>query len=590
MGFKSFLLSKDLETVQALTGVLHDLDIAVEPCNQPFTAAKRLMEQPFDAIIIDCDDEQGAGWVLQSARMATTNKNSLTIAVVRGQPGARGPLKMGENFVIYKPIVVKQVENTLKAARSLMKGGAAHATPGIPTAVPAHSTASFSTTARGQSPGFNQPFAKPVRTFEEEVTPGGKASGTFDSSLSKVQEPKGFFDLNEIVESSPGDPFSATATETASRGTAASSPSLADLLGLDTLTEEPSNTPQPWPDLPPAVPHLQETPIELRAGLKPSRGGPQLDILTGHFDDRNSNRVNQTTVAQFRQATGAAPKRAKVVRSTTTMERMPSFEMAQESRPTITRILLIAASALLVVGVSYGLWHVRSNRAKVAAQHTLVVGSATSGQVLPQPVPEEPATSNTAAQNSVQAPVREAPSTTHAQKSPSPVPGPQKSKEKEEEPEPAPVPIVVASSHPTVTARATPEPETAEPPPSLETVVSSDQAGITPVIGSGPASLPSIAAPPTRVTVSQGVSQGMLLRQAKPAYPPLARERHLEGAVILKAVIGRDGVVRDLKGVSGPAVLVQSAISAVRQWRYRPYLLNGKPVEVQTMITVFFKL
>lgn len=82
----------------------------------------------------------------------------------------------------------------------------------------------------------------------------------------------------------------------------------------------------------------------------------------------------------------------------------------------------------------------------------------------------------------------------------------------------------------------------------------------------------------------------MLLRQAKPAYPPLARERHLEGAVILKAVIGRDGVVRDLKGVSGPAVLVQSAISAVRQWRYRPYLLNGKPVEVQTMITVFFKL
>ena len=103
--------------------------------------------------------------------------------------------------------------------------------------------------------------------------------------------------------------------------------------------------------------------------------------------------------------------------------------------------------------------------------------------------------------------------------------------------------------------------------------------------------MPKLAAvAPQRVKVSQGVTQGLLVRQVNPQYPAMAREMRVEGDVVLEAVIGENGTVRDLKAVSGPAMLVGPAIQAVRQWRYKPYLLNGQPVEVETQIKLRFRL
>lgn len=95
---------------------------------------------------------------------------------------------------------------------------------------------------------------------------------------------------------------------------------------------------------------------------------------------------------------------------------------------------------------------------------------------------------------------------------------------------------------------------------------------------------------PTRVRVSQGVSQGLILQKVVPVYPAQARQNHIQGAVVLRAVIGRDGVIHDLEVVSGAKELVPAATEAVRQWRYKPYMLLGRPVEVETQITVNFQL
>ncbi len=95
---------------------------------------------------------------------------------------------------------------------------------------------------------------------------------------------------------------------------------------------------------------------------------------------------------------------------------------------------------------------------------------------------------------------------------------------------------------------------------------------------------------PQRVRISQGVTKGMVVHQVQPAYPPIARAARIQGDVILKAVISKDGEIQDLQLVSGHPMLVPAAIDAVRQWRYRPYLLNGQPVEVETTITVIFSL
>ena len=86
------------------------------------------------------------------------------------------------------------------------------------------------------------------------------------------------------------------------------------------------------------------------------------------------------------------------------------------------------------------------------------------------------------------------------------------------------------------------------------------------------------------------INEGNLIRRVQPAYPPLARSARIQGAVILQAVISRQGAIENLKVLSGHPMLAPAAVDAVRQWRYRPYILNNEPVEVETLITVNFSL
>lgn len=84
--------------------------------------------------------------------------------------------------------------------------------------------------------------------------------------------------------------------------------------------------------------------------------------------------------------------------------------------------------------------------------------------------------------------------------------------------------------------------------------------------------------------------QGSLIRRVEPVYPPVARAARIQGPVLLAAVIGKDGAIENLRTISGHPMLVPAAISAVSQWRYRPYILNGEAIEVETQITVNFIL
>jgi periplasmic protein TonB len=95
---------------------------------------------------------------------------------------------------------------------------------------------------------------------------------------------------------------------------------------------------------------------------------------------------------------------------------------------------------------------------------------------------------------------------------------------------------------------------------------------------------------PQRVRISAGVTKGLLIHRVDPGYPPLARSARIQGEVVLTAIIDANGQIQNLQLVSGHPMLVPAALSAVRQWRYKPYLLNGQPVEVETTVTVIFTL
>src|ERR1700756_1008499 len=110
------------------------------------------------------------------------------------------------------------------------------------------------------------------------------------------------------------------------------------------------------------------------------------------------------------------------------------------------------------------------------------------------------------------------------------------------------------------------------------------------VIGGAGAAPPPPKITPKRVTVGGNVQAARLVNRVQPLYPPLARQTRISGTVKLHAIIGKNGAVEQLQVVSGHPLLVQSALDAVRQWRYQPTLLNGDPVEVDTEIDVIFSL
>ncbi len=102
-----------------------------------------------------------------------------------------------------------------------------------------------------------------------------------------------------------------------------------------------------------------------------------------------------------------------------------------------------------------------------------------------------------------------------------------------------------------------------------------------------PVTTPKI--PVQKIRVSSGVAQGQLIHQVLPVYPQQARSAGVGGTVVLQAVIGKDGTVQNLHALRGPPMLLQSALDAVKQWRYKPFAVNGEPAEADIEVNVNFK-
>jgi protein TonB len=112
--------------------------------------------------------------------------------------------------------------------------------------------------------------------------------------------------------------------------------------------------------------------------------------------------------------------------------------------------------------------------------------------------------------------------------------------------------------------------------------------GVMGGIGNVPAPVVKVAPPKGPQRVSSGVISGLKISGANPVYPPIARAAHVSGAVVLHAIISKEGTIKNLTVISGPEMLRASAVDAVQNWRYKPFLLNGEATEVDTQITVNF--
>src|SRR6201984_3624934 len=152
MGYQALLFCPDEKTARSVTLVLGDLDFAVEPCTEPFGAVKKLMAQHFDAVVVDCDNEQNATLLFKSARNSNATQSSLGVAVVEGQAGVAKAYRIGANLVLTKPINIEQAKGTLRVARGLLRKNSDAANDAVPNSVAAATP--LSTAPRAASESF----------------------------------------------------------------------------------------------------------------------------------------------------------------------------------------------------------------------------------------------------------------------------------------------------------------------------------------------------------------------------------------------------------------------------------------------------
>jgi periplasmic protein TonB len=154
----------------------------------------------------------------------------------------------------------------------------------------------------------------------------------------------------------------------------------------------------------------------------------------------------------------------------------------------------------------------------------------------------------------------------------------------------SPVQPLVVSHGPYTFRHPDPDNGSAAPPDFTSTTGIGDPTGVRNAVlmpNVSPVPRPPEPSRPIRRSV---VMEGNLVHRVEPQYPLVAKQLRIRGAVIVKAVISREGTIDLAQVVSGPALLAPAALAAIRQWRYRPYFLNGDPVEVETQITVNFVL
>src|SRR6202521_897925 len=121
MAYQALLFCPDEKTARTVKQVLSELDFEVCSCTEPFAAVKKLMAEHFDAVVVDCDNEQNATLLFKSARNSQSNQASLAVAVVEGQAGVAKAFRIGSNLVLTKPINIEQAKGTLRVARGLLR-------------------------------------------------------------------------------------------------------------------------------------------------------------------------------------------------------------------------------------------------------------------------------------------------------------------------------------------------------------------------------------------------------------------------------------------------------------------------------------
>ena len=561
MSYRALLFCPD-ETARLVTQVLSDLDFTVELSSEPLATVKKLTDEPYEALVVDCGDEQNASLIFKGARNSSMNHSSLCVAVVEGQMGVAKAFRIGANLVLTKPINIEQSKATLRVARGLLRKNDSK-----PRAVSEPAGTVNPTPASIPSSLMAGPLPAPAASIPPSVPAPPQPEPVRAAAV-----PSSLFEAEQEKPSSPETDHAAHAT---------SMPSF--------LISKPSAVEQ------------SSTPASKSA-------------------DKFAGSISGSAAA----AAAMAPERATPVRRSDSEPKAPTqirsaAPMATQDtivpqtrfrEPAATRVPIVASYAqhssaarrgnkmfwlflcVLVLGpAGYFGWQKLQPLRYLHRASPAPYTEDTS----PPPQPVAPDTNSTPVNSSPAEPQNSTPSVAGAKGTDSSITTPPNAapegfptKETIEvdgsitvDPKPKPFQVNRKSE---ASSSVRPEPT---PPPLVLPESSASDSALAGIISTNVIVPKAI---PGTLQVSQGVSQGLLVKKIAPVYPPSALQLQKQGTVELLATVSKEGAITKVKVVSGDSMLARAAVDAVRQWKYRPFLLNAEPVQIETQITINFRL
>jgi TonB family protein len=568
MSYKALLFCPDEAAARLVTQVLSELEFTVELSFEPFVTVKKLSEEHFDALVVDCNDEQNASLLFKGARSSNLNHSSLCVAVVDGQVGLAKAFKIGANLVLTKPINVEQSKNTLRVARGLLRKNvspARVAPEGTDTTGLTHSSATSAPMPAAQRvsnehssavpASFSQPAARPAMPSTLLEAQQEKAS-VAQSHTPAPLESKSHVAANIAPAPSHVAGFGTTPSASGYSGSAAA-PALA-----------PDRTSQPYT-------RAAETKIAPEIRSAPPLASHDQIQSTYEVKPDLTHDVDLAPHPQHRAAPSGSSKKTWLVPVIVIIVFAGGYFGWQKFQP-LHYIKSKPTASTPQAGPS------AEQTSEAGAKPSAMINAGTTEQqTIPSSSPDAAVNGAGATSSSANAP------------------------EGFRTKETIDVGVPAEKSEPAITVVAKPEPLQVNRKPMSASVGQQQPAPapappalVLPESSMSDSALAGIVATnvvvpkPTSGTlqISQGITQGLLIKKTAPVYPSSALQLRKQGSVDLLATIGKTGTISKIRVISGDPTLARSAVDAVRQWKYRPYLLNDEPVAIETQITIIFRL
>jgi protein TonB len=633
MALRCFLFSSDEGTSDVIRQVLTGLGVEGESCSQATTAVEKLTQELFQLVVIDWDQQPEAGMLLSAARERKAAERPLILAIVSDDASAPKALQAGVNSTLRKPLVLNQVTDTLKTARDLLRSRQESVAP---AAIAAAAAAAASSAAPAPA-GLPVPASLGGEFLQSTPIPSGGQFET-DSEVALFKEQSAAEHTNPLKDL---EPMASAVPERLSPPQPSSSD---EPRGLEWYLKARGVSRQPGSVLgatPAPPPPATEKPELL--GYDPPSSSRETGSGEPGLPKRSQAAELEHAAAQEKQEKKEEAQLFSYIAGEHQEKSGQTESRFRIPKGAIVFALVLAACA--IVAAPQAPWHGklagltgRGRRAlhgwlnpqpvtavtqaptthedfgrpgdeyKLPVAENIPDATTDPSQISVVPVVDPTAKKPTvvdagseqpAGTNTTSAP----PDTSQPGTVPTPAPQPAQSAPDQAQPAVTSTPTSTApdgSAHPDVPAPApapsvsvqqpappAPRPQPTQHTPAAPTKVPSslksqmatmvpDASGNKPV----DAALPSIEP----VDVSELTERALLTDQPPLAYPANAAGK--QGTVTLQVLIGRDGTVQDAKFLQGSLAFARAAIDNVRQWKFKPYTMNGRPVSVQTNLTL----